>query len=429
MKRKASRFLCIIIVIATMLPSVAFSAKLGGKEISAAGACLLDYNTGEILFSNNGDIPRVPASMTKIMTAYCVYDAVAAGEISLDTIVPISTRVYNMARTPEYQCVPLSYNANYTVDELLGVLITYSPIAPAVALAELVAGNEAQFVERMNNKVRKLGIAAYFYDASGLANNEITPIAMAQLSQSIIDDYPDILERTKKRYVTFRGTKYYSTNKLYTSLKYPGADGLKTGTTSASGYCFCGTACRDGQRFIAVAMGAASATQRFLDVANMLDYGFDKKAERMYTLYHTDIRTFIDGAEVPTFTHGTTGKTVILAEDLGNYGFDVCYDHNAKALTVSKNKNKTPTPIPMDYYRNKNGEAAYKIIENTVSVTITDSEQSFSPSALYNVNGYIGFDALELAELYSLISDEASKTVNISTLPQNEPKIQASAEL
>lgn len=376
MKKIASRFLCIITVLAILMTNSAFAASLNGKNISAAGACLLDYNTGEILYSHNGDVARAPASMTKIMTAYIVYDAIENGEISLNTIVPISEKAYRMARNPEYQSVPLHYNANYTVDELLGVLITYSPIAPAVALAELVAGSEAKFVDRMNAKVRELGIAAYFYDSSGLARNEITPVAMAQLAKSIIETHPDIIERTKKTSVYFRGSTYYSTNKLYTSHKYPGADGMKTGTTSASGYCFCGTAIRDGQRFIAVAMGSSSASQRFVDVTTMLDYGFATVGERAKTLLHSDSKTFIDGNEVPTFTHSSTGETVILAEDLVNYGFDSFYDASSRTLTITRNKNKAPTPIPMEYYRSRIGEVAYNIVDNTVSVTIADGDRN-----------------------------------------------------
>lgn len=415
MKNKTSRFLCILIVIATIMSSPAFAATLGGKNISASGACLLDYNTGEILFSHNGDIPRVPASMTKIMTAYCIYDAINNGEISFDTIVPISKRAYDAARNPEYQRVPLYYDGNYTVDELLGVLITYSPIAPAIALAELVGGNEALFVERMNNKVRELGIAAYFYDASGIANNEITPVAMAQLSRHIINDYPDILERTNKRSVIFRGKKYSSTNKLYTTYYYPGADGLKTGTTNASGYCFCGTASRDGQRFIAVAMGASSTTQRFVDVTNMLDYGFATAASRTKNLLHTDIRTFIDGNEVPTFMHSVTGKAVVLAEDLANYGFSVAYNHETRTLTISRDLSLAPTPIPMDYYMGKNGEVAYNIISDPISMTITDSDRFYNPSILFNVNGYVGFYVEELSALYGTNVDTTTNIIEIHT--------------
>lgn len=411
--KKSLRLLCIITLITFTMSTVAFSASLDGKEIAGKGACLLDYSTGEVLFSHNGDVARVPASMTKIMTAYCVYDAIKNGEITPETIVPISERVYNMARNPSYQRVPLDYDQDYKVDELLRVLITYSPIAPAVALAELVGGDEASFVDRMNKKVAELGIDAFFYDSSGLANNEITPVAMAQLARNIIKDYPEILEITSKPFTEFRGKKYYSTNKFYTSLKYSGADGLKTGTTSASGYCFCGTAIRDGQRFIAVTMNSASATQRFVDVANMLDYGFATAKNRNRTLNHTHIRTFLDGSEVPTFVHGNTENAVILAEDLVNYGFDVIYDHNLRTLTVSKNKNKALTPIPMDYYRDKNGEVAYNIIENSVTVTIRDGDQSLSPELLLNVNGYIGFYVEELEKLYSVT--EESQTYNIST--------------
>lgn len=413
MKTRLLRILSVVILLAMIMTTPAIAASIGGKNISAAGACLLDYNTGEVIYSHNGNVSRVPASMTKIMTAYCIYDAIEKGEISLKTIVPISTRAYNMARNPEYQCVPLNYNANYTVDELLGVLITYSPIAPAVALAELVSGSEAQFVKRMNAKAQELGIDAYFCDSSGLGNNKITPIGMAKLARCIIKDHPDIINRTSKRYVTFRGTKYYSTNKLYTSLKYPGADGLKTGTTSASGYCFCGTAIRDGQRYIAVSMGASSATQRFVDVANMLDYGFSLSNKKKNVLLHTDKRTFINGNEIPTFTHKASGRTVVLAEDLANYGFNVSYDSGSRTLTVIRNRNKAPTPISMNYYRNKNGNVAYNLTENKVKLIIKDGERTFSPTTVYNTNGYIGFSVEDLSAIFT--TDKESGVLNIYT--------------
>lgn len=424
MKKFTSRLLSVIIILSILLSHSVFASELDGKYISASGACLLDYNTGEVLYSYNGDIARVPASMTKIMTAYCVYDAIARGEISYNTIVPISSRVYNMARNPDYQCVPLNYNANYTVDELLGVMITYSPIAPAVALAELVSGSEAKFVERMNNKVRELGIAAYFYDASGLANNEITPVAMAQLAASIINKYPDIIARSSKRYVTFRGVNYYSTNKLYTSFNYPGADGLKTGTTNASGYCFCGTAQRDGQRFIAVAMGSTSATQRFSDVVTMLDYGFNKAKDRLGALQYTAIRTYIDGFEIPTFIHTTSGNRVILVEDLANYGYDIAFNPVTKTVTATRNRVKSSTPIPMDYYRARPGEVAYNVISNSVSVVIVDNNIGRSLTTLYNVNGYIGICVDELGSLYSTSFDSYSTYITTS-----QPVDQVSEEI
>ena len=415
MKKLTSRLFGLIIILSLLLSNTVFAAELNGKYISASGACLLDYNTGEILYSYNGDIARAPASMTKIMTAYCVYDAIARGEISYNTIVPISKRVYDMARNPDYQCVPLNYNANYTVDELLGVMITYSPIAPAVALAEVVSGSEAKFVERMNNKVRELGIAAYFYDASGLAKNEITPVAMAQLSASIIKNYPDIITRTSKRYVTFRGVKYNSTNKLYTSFNYPGADGLKTGTTNASGYCFCGTAQRDGQRFIAVAMGSTSATQRFSDVVAMLDYGFENAKNRLGTLQYTGLRTYIDNFEVPTFVHTGSGNRVVLVEDLTNYGFDIDFNPVTKTVTATRNRWKGSTPIPMDYYRAHEGEVAYNVINNNVSVIIMDNGIAKPLTTLYNVNGYIGINVDELGAMYTKSSNVYNNITYIDT--------------
>ena len=131
-------------------------------------------------------------------------------------------QVYNKSRNSVYQSVlPLYYNTTYTVDEMIGVVVTYSASGAAIALAELLGnGSEAAFVERMNKKAGEMGLEAYYRDSCGIADNEISPISMAILARNIIRDYPDILKRTAKKSVYFHGNTYNTTNHLLDTYYY-----------------------------------------------------------------------------------------------------------------------------------------------------------------------------------------------------------------
>ncbi|MCC8159953.1 MAG: serine hydrolase [Oscillospiraceae bacterium] len=431
MKKVLSVFLSMVIMLSLAVPAGA--AYVGGNYISSAGACVMDYETGEVYYEYNGNTARVPASMTKIMNLYCVYEAIENGEISLDTVVPISENVYNKSRNSVYQSVlPLYYNTTYTVDEMIGVVVTYSASGAAIALAELVAGSEAAFVDRMNAKVGEMGLNAYYRDSCGIADNEITPVSMAKLARNIIRDYPDILTRSAKTSVTFHGNTYNTTNHLLDTYYYSGADGLKTGTTSAAGYCFCGTAVRNGRRMISVTMSSSSTGQRFVDTARLLDYGFAAANEKYGSIYYTDMRAFINGAEVPTFAYkGSTPHAVVIAEDLANYGFDVSYDDASKTLTLKYNKDKTVAPISTDIYKGKNGQKAYSIANSSeISVVLDDGAERHTLTDVYNVSGYMCVSVDEFAGIYDFVwsaSDAAAyitvydKTPEPTAAPTAEP--------
>lgn len=389
------------------------AAYVGDKYITSAGACVMDCDTGEILYELNGSAARVPASMTKIMTMYCVYEAVANGEIALDTAVPISSNVYYKSRNQLYQnMIPLSRDVTYTVDELMGVVVTYSASGATVALAELVGGgSEAAFVKRMNDTAVKMGINARYYDSCGVADNQISPVAMASLAKNIINTYPDILVRSAKKSVTLKGGTYKTTNHLLDTYYYEGADGLKTGTGTAAGACFCGTAVRDGKRIISVTMGSASASSRFTDTAKLLDYGFSVIDDRINTIYYTNMRTFVEDREMPTFSYrGAVPHAVVIAEDLANYGFDVVYDDSSRALRISLNREKAVNPILLDIYRNKNGEKAFKIMPSDISVVLFDGAREYVLKDVYNVGGYMCVSVDEFAGVFdfSWNSDELS---------------------
>lgn len=273
MKKK---LVAIIITLALFIsPLHIFAADMYGVELTSKGACIMDFQTGEILYQYEGYTQRVPASMTKIMSIYCVYEAIENGEITLDTVVPISDYVYDYYLNAVGESVlPLYREEVYTVSEMMDVIIVKSSNNFVIALAELICGSEAVFVERMNKKAQEMGLDAQFYDSYGIAENKITPVSMAILSRNIIKDYPDILTRSSKKSVNFHGRVYTNTNHLLEKFFYNGADGLKTGTTSAAGNCFTGTAVRNGRRMIAVTMGSETGSERFSDATKLLDFGF-----------------------------------------------------------------------------------------------------------------------------------------------------------
>ncbi|MBQ8526611.1 MAG: D-alanyl-D-alanine carboxypeptidase [Clostridia bacterium] len=415
-RKRISAILCIVLCIQVIAAPIALAADVNGKAITSQGACVMDFETGEVLYEYNGNVPRVPASMTKLMTIYCVYDAIRSGKITMNTAVPISQNVYNKARNPEYQSVPLYYNTVYTVDEMMSIVITYSACAPAVALAELVSGSEAAFVRLMNDTAKRMKINATYYDCFGVMNNKVSPIAMVTLARNLIKEFPDIVVRTSKRSISFHGNTYYSTNKLFNTYYYEGADGLKTGTTSASGYCFCGTAVRNGRRIIAVTMASASSNQRFADMVTLLDYGFSVSAGTAAGIYHTDIHTYINGYEVPTYvyTDKQTSKPVIIAENLASYGFDAAYNADTHTLTLTYNPELSVTP--MSFYRGAPGEEVFDVLKNNITkVVFNDGTSDRIISNVYNLNGYMAMDIDELGTIYGFSWSDSERSAYIDT--------------
>ncbi len=412
-RTKFRRSICILLIVLIFTHATVYGVQLEDANISANGACLIDFESGEVLFAHNENVKYVPASMTKIMTVYLVYEAMAKGQITPNTIVPISSRVQAMSASNAYQRVQtFSYNGNYTVNEMLDITLIYSATAAACALAELVGGSEQQFVAKMNQKAKELGLSAVYYDSCGVANNRISPLDMAKLARALIRDYPEVLEKTAQKSVTFRGVRYNTTNRLLNAYPYEGADGLKTGTTTASGYCFCGTAKRGDIRVIAVAMGASSATQRFTDVRNMLDYGF----KTMNGVYFTDMRTFLDGNEIPMFYYKAKNQAFVIAEDLKDYGFDTSFDEQTGTFYATRNPQKTATPLAMQYYRGMNGNYLADFSGHIpATVVITDRENTLTITDAYRMGNYTYFSVDALQPFFNFRWDQSQRAVFVNT--------------
>lgn len=251
-------------------------------NFAAASAFVMDGDTGEALYTYYGDTARVPASMTKVLTAYIIYQELEKGTITLETPVKISHNVAVKSRDSSYPtAVPLTEGATYTVDTLLHLIMIPSASASCIAMAEHISGSESAFVTRMNQTVKSLGLNATYYNCHGAQPNYITARSQATLTKIFIDTYPDILRITKKSGFSFNGTYYNNTNHLLNTMApYEGLDGFKTGTIAEAGYCVTTTAVRNGRRVIAVVMKSTSDAQRFADSRQLLDYGFEQIAKR-----------------------------------------------------------------------------------------------------------------------------------------------------
>lgn len=248
-------------------------------EIAADSAIVIDYDTGMVLYEKDADAMMVPASMTKVMTGYIIFEELEAGNLTLDTLVPISAETAEKSWDGETYpaSVPLAADSSYRVDTLLRLIFLPSASASCIAMAEYISGSEEAFVERMNETARRLGMEAEYTNCHGALVNHLTARSQALLVQECIRRFPQMLEYTSATQVHLAdGRTYTNTNGLLPGgdYEYEGADGFKTGTTDEAGCCLSATAVRDGRRIISVIMHSDTDETRHTDSAALLDYGF-----------------------------------------------------------------------------------------------------------------------------------------------------------
>jgi len=285
MKMIRRQFAVIIALVITLSIAVPAYAGASGTHvvpnprISSPGAVIIDFETGIPLFEHNARTQRVPASMIKMVAVHVVLDAIRDGITTMESHVTISQEVARLSRVPGWSNVPLNEGERYTVRELLEVVIVRSANGATAALGEGIFGSDAELIRLMNEKAREYNIRASFIDSFGIsAYNRISPLALAWMMRHLIMEHPSVLEFTSMRNVSFRGgDPLMNTNHLL--HRYEGADGLKTGFTSAAGFCLIGTAVRDGRRLITVTMGNTLET-RYPDTETLLNFGF-ANAERI----------------------------------------------------------------------------------------------------------------------------------------------------
>ena len=313
MKRLCSFLLALLALTVLTVPA-------GAEELAVeAEACLLmEKTTGEVLYAVNEHEPLEPASVTKIMTILLVMEAIDSGQLQYGDVVTASAHACSMGGSQIW----LKENEQMTVEDMLKAVCVASANDCSVALAEHLAGSEAAFVERMNQRAAELGMEdTVFMNPTGLpAEGHVTSAYdIALMSRELILNHPDVRRFTTIWMDTLRNGEFglSNTNKLIHS--YEGATGLKTGSTDGALYCLSATAERDGMELIAVILKAPTSAQRFAGAQALLNYGFAS-----YGL--AEIQTPGDLAPIPVrlgaekaVTARLEGETALLAakEKLG----------------------------------------------------------------------------------------------------------------
>jgi D-alanyl-D-alanine carboxypeptidase len=245
---------------------------LVGRPAAAQPNLLVDAENGRVLYAEDADRPWHPASTTKLMTAYVVFQALRDGKLKLDDQVIQSER--SIGEAPSKLGMPVGQGL--AVDLALQALIVKSANDVAVMLAEKVGGSVEGFVELMNATAKKLGMTATRYvNPNGLHNEgQITSARdLARLALALLRDFPEHKDRFSRIYVTIGKRQLHSYNSLLRT--YQGADGMKTGFVCASGYNVVASATRNGHKLIAVVLGARSGGDRAIRAAGMFDFGFE----------------------------------------------------------------------------------------------------------------------------------------------------------
>lgn len=272
MKRLISLVLSITLCLSfAVCGKIQVTAK-GLDDITAPSAVLMEAGTGKVLFEKDMNSIRACASITKVMTMVLVMEAVDDGKIKMEDSVCASAHAASMGGSDIW----LEEGEIMTVYDLIKATVVASANDAAVALAEEICGSEDAFVEKMNQKAKKLGMKnTTFKNCNGLDEEGHLTSAydVALMSRELIK-HKEIFEFTSIWMDELRGgkTQIVNTNKLLKT--YKGITGLKTGTTSQAGACISATATRDKLSLIAVVLGSATGKERFTDASTLLDYGF-----------------------------------------------------------------------------------------------------------------------------------------------------------
>lgn len=311
---KKKRFPLVLVTLILFFQSLIGITALAADDFSvnANAGYAIDADSGKVFFNQDGDTPKGIASITKTISAYLVLEAIKQQKISWEQEVPISEYAEKLSTVPDLSNVPLVRGQKYTVRDLFESMIVQSANASAVALAELVAGNEHTFVNQMREQLTKWEIKdATIINASGLSNvylgehkypgtqendeNLMSARDVAIVAQHLIKDFPEVLEVSKIKEKTFApNTSQPDDMKNWNVMLYEGpnykegVDGLKTGTTDLAGACFVGTIQKDGRRVITVILNALDQPNdenaRFVETGKLMDYCLNNWSQQDVTV-------------------------------------------------------------------------------------------------------------------------------------------------
>lgn len=283
MKKKIFLLVTVFLTL-VMTPMLSVVSADQTFDVKAKAAIAVDADSGKILYSKNADTPMGIASITKIMTIYMTLDAIKKGTLHWDDKVKMSDYAFNLTQNPEASNIAVKdKNEAFTVKDLFNAALIQSANSAAITLAEKIGGTEPKFVDQMKTQLAYWGIKdAKLVNASGLNNsvldeniypgssktdeNELSAKDVAIISKHLINDFPDVLDTSKKATETFDA--HGDSEQPLTSYNYmlpglsagrPGVDGLKTGTTAFAGACFVATTVQNNFRIITVVLNADNA--------------------------------------------------------------------------------------------------------------------------------------------------------------------------
>lgn len=243
-----------------------------GPAFADYASLIMDANSGRVLHETNADLIRYPASLTKMMTLYLLFDALDEGLVTLDDLLSISSHA---ASQPPSK-LGLRPGQTISIENAILALVTKSANDVAAAIAEHLGGSESRFAWTMTARAHEIGMSrTTFVNASGLPDpyQVTTARDMATLALALLHDYPHYYHYFSTDSFYYGGSVHANHNGLLRS--YDGLDGIKTGYTCSSGFNLVASAVRDGQRFIGVVLGARSSSNRSVIMTSLLDQAFE----------------------------------------------------------------------------------------------------------------------------------------------------------
>jgi D-alanyl-D-alanine carboxypeptidase (penicillin-binding protein 5/6) len=243
-------------------------------DTAAKHAIVIDFNTGTTLYDKGADERVEPASLSKMMTAYVVFQYIKKGQVTLEDMLPVSERAWAKHKTDESNMfVPLG--ARVKVEDLIRGMIIQSGNDACVVLAEGLAGSEQAFVDQMNETAKTLGLTnTHFANVDGLPDpgEYTTARDLSTLARHLISDFPDYYHYESEKDFTYNNIKQGNRNPLL--YKDLGVDGLKTGHTEEAGYGVAISALRNGRRIVEVLVGMASMKERSAESEKLLEWAY-----------------------------------------------------------------------------------------------------------------------------------------------------------
>ena len=240
-------------------------------QLSANSYVLVDFDSERVLVSESPDLRVAPASITKLMTSYVVFNELREGNLALDEVITVSEKAWRTGGSRMY----IEVNTQVDIEALVKGMVIQSGNDASVALAEHIAGSEAAFADLMNHFSTQMGMTdTNFVNATGLPHDDhyTTATDVAKLSAALIRDFPDYYRWYSEKEYTYNNIRQHNRNTLL--WRDPAVDGLKTGHTEAAGYCLASSAKKDGMRLIAVVLGSNSEQTRTSESQALLNYGF-----------------------------------------------------------------------------------------------------------------------------------------------------------